>query len=67
MAFFVYDRPIGSTFAYDGDIYKVVESSGVTCKGCSLRHNEKLCDECPFYCTKEYRLDGKDVIFKSLT
>lgn len=36
MAFFVYDIPIGSSFVYDGDVYKVVESPDDTCKGCSF-------------------------------
>ena len=67
MAFFVYDRPIGSSFAYDGDVYEVVESSDDTCKGCSFEDNEKLCNECPFYCTEECRLDKKNVIFKQIT
>ena len=57
MAFFVCDRPIGSTFTYNGDVYEVVESADDTCKGCSFEDCEKLCNECSFYCTEEYRLD----------
>ena len=67
MAFLIYEGPIGFRFTYNGDVYEVVESSDDTCKGCSLEHDEKLCDECPFYCTEEYRLDKKNVIFKNLT
>lgn len=67
MAFLVYEVPIGSRFTYNGTTYEVVESSDdTTCEGCYLQHDEKLCVECPFYCTKEYRLDGKNVIFKSV-
>lgn len=64
MAFLIYEVPIGLRFAYNGTAYKVVESSDDTCKGCSLEHDEKSCNECPFYCTKEFRLDRKNVIFK---
>jgi len=68
MTFFVYDRPIGSSFAYNDNTYEVIESpNDGTCKGCSLEHDEKLCTECPFYCTEGSRLDRKNVIFKSLT
>ena len=67
MTFLIHEVPIGAGFAYNGTTYEVVESSDDgTCKGCSLRYDEQLCTECPFYCTKEHRLDGKNVIFKSL-
>lgn len=67
MAFFVYDRPIGSRFTHEGNVYEVVESPDDTCKGCFFEDYEGLCDACPFYCTEEFRLDKKNVIFKSLT
>lgn len=66
MAFLIYEVPIGSNFGYNGTAYEVVESSNDTCEGCSLENDANLCYECPFYCTKEFRLDGKNVIFKSL-
>lgn len=66
MAFLIYEVPIGSRFTYNGNAYEVVESSDDTCKDCSFEDNEKLCSECPFYCTKEFRLDKKNVIFKSV-
>ena len=66
MAFLIYEVPIGSKFPYNGTTYEVVESSDDTCEGCSLENDVNLCYECPFYCSKKSRLDGKDVIFKKV-
>ena len=67
MAFWIYDRPIGSNFIYNGIVYGIEEAQNEDCTGCAFENNEKLCEKCPYHCTKDYRFDGKYVIFKNLT
>lgn len=66
MAFFIYDRPIGDVVGHKDAVYKIVEAPNNTCQGCALEHDEKLCNEFPFYCTEEYRCDKKNIIFEKL-
>ena len=53
---------VGEVFELDGKKYKCVKSS-LTCKKCDLDRNYcRVID-----CTKEWRADNKNVIFKLFT
>ena len=71
-------KEIGDIFEYQGVTLQVVESCGISCKGCTaIQHCSAIqhcCNDCYFYeifgpcdtilCSRIERKDNKDVIFK---
>ena len=57
--------PIGESFEYKGKKYKVVKSIGVSCEGCDLWTVYK-CYALKLACTKFFRNDNTNVIFKEI-
>ena len=67
-------KEVGDIFEYQGVTLQVVESCGISCKGCTaIQH---WCNDCYFYeifgpcdtilCSRIERKDNKDVIFKKV-
>ena len=73
-------KEIGDTFEYQGVRLQVIESCGVSCKGCTAIQQcngiQHCCNNCYFYetfghcgtmlCSHIERKDHKDVIFKKV-
>ena len=73
-------KEIGDTFKYQGVTLQVIESCGVSCKGCTAIQQcngiQHCCNNCYFYetfghcgtmlCSHIERKDHKDVIFKKV-
>ena len=73
-------KEIGDIFEYQGVTLQVVESCGVSCKGCTAIQQcngiQHCCNNCYFYetfghcgtmlCSHIERKDHKDVIFKKV-
>ena len=73
-------KEIGDIFKYQGVTLQVIESCGVSCKGCTAIQQcngiQHCCNNCYFYetfghcstmlCSHIERKDHKDVIFKKV-
>ena len=73
-------KEIGDIFKYQGVTLQVIESCGVSCKGCTAIQQcngiQHCCNNCYFYetfghcgtmlCSHIQRKDHKDVIFKKV-
>ena len=73
-------KEIGDIFEYEGVRLQVIESCGVSCKGCTAIQQcsgiQHCCNNCYFYetfghcgtmlCSHIERKDHKDVIFKKV-
>ena len=73
-------KEIGDIFEYQGVTLQVIESCGVSCKGCTAIQQcngiQHCCNNCYFYetfghcgtmlCSHIERKDHKDVIFKKV-
>ena len=73
-------KEIGDIFEYQGVTLQVVESCGISCKGCTAIQQcngiQHCCNNCYFYetfghcgtmlCSHIERKDHKDVIFKKV-
>ena len=73
-------KEVGDTFEYQGVRLQVIESCGVSCKGCTAIQQcngiQHCCNNCYFYetfghcgtmlCSHIERKDHKDVIFKKV-
>ena len=73
-------KEIGDTFEYQGVRLQVIESCGVSCKGCTAIQQcngiQHCCNNCYFYetfghcgtmlCSHIERKDHKNVIFKKV-
>ena len=73
-------KEIGDIFKYQGVALQVIESCGVSCKGCTAIQQcngiQHCCNNCYFYetfghcgtmlCSHIERKDHKDVIFKKV-
>lgn len=60
------DIPIGQKLEYGGKVLTPVEwPEGTGCIGCFF-YTKSVPDHLYFQCTKEFREDGKNVIFKEV-
>ena len=73
-------KEVGDIFEYEGVRLQVIESCGVSCKGCTAIQQcngiQHCCNNCYFYetfghcgtmlCSHIERKDHKDVIFKKV-
>ena len=63
---FAIDIPIGQKLSYFGKVLTTVEQpEGKGCIGCFF-YTKSVPDNLYFQCTKEFREDGKNVIFKEV-